>query len=145
MTRDIRPIVEAWLKEPAPLSDRGIAKVGHKVHQTPQRRRWWPLPIFSRATRPPTANSPAESQPTSITDTNGHTPTVIGRTQSMFSPAKAITAGALVFAIGGVLLIAQPFDQQGGSVPGAATDTEVVPATWVTGDVHPSQHDPGDQ
>jgi hypothetical protein len=39
----------------------------------------------------------------------------------MFSPAKAITAGALVFAIGGVMLIAQPFQQQG-SVPGAATD-----------------------
>ena len=46
------------------------------------------------------------------------------RTQSMFSPAKAITAGALVFAIGGVLLIAQPFDQQGSTVPGAETDAE---------------------
>jgi hypothetical protein len=53
----------------------------------------------------------------------------------MFSPAKAITVGALIFALGGVLLIAQPFDQQGGSVPGAATDTDAVPATWVTGDV----------
>jgi len=29
----------------------------------------------------------------------------------MFSPAQVITAGALVFALGGVLLIAQPFDQ----------------------------------
>ncbi len=47
----------------------------------------------------------------------------------MFSPAKAITAGALVFALGGVLLIAQPFDQQGGSVPGAATGT-MQPATF---------------
>ena len=36
----------------------------------------------------------------------------------MLSPVKAITAGALVFAIGGVLLIAQPFEQQG-VVPGA--------------------------
>ena len=42
----------------------------------------------------------------------------------MFSPAKAITAGALVFTLGGVLLIAQPFDQQGAGVPGAATDEE---------------------
>ena len=50
----------------------------------------------------------------------------------MFSPVKAITAGALVFAIGGVLLIAQPFDQQP-TVPGAAT--EAVAPTWVTGDV----------
>jgi len=39
----------------------------------------------------------------------------------MFSPAKAITASALVFALGGALLIAQPFEQQGGSVHGAAT------------------------
>ena len=45
----------------------------------------------------------------------------------MFSPVKAITAGALIFALGGMLLIAQPFDQQGGSVPGAATDSE---AEW---------------
>ena len=50
----------------------------------------------------------------------------------MFSPVKAITAGALVFAIGGVLFIAQPFEQQGGSVPGAATDTEGE-STAVTG------------
>ncbi len=52
----------------------------------------------------------------------------------MFSPAKAITAGAIVFAIGGVFLIAQPFDQQG-SVPGAETDTGPVAAVWVTGDI----------
>ena len=51
----------------------------------------------------------------------------------MFSPVKAITAGALVFALGGVLLIAQPFDQQGGSVPGAATDADIVPPVEVTG------------
>lgn len=49
----------------------------------------------------------------------------------MLSPAKAITAGALVFAIGGVLLIAQPFDQEG-SVPGAASDEFVAPVE-VTG------------
>ncbi len=39
----------------------------------------------------------------------------------MFSPAKAITAGALVFAIGGVLLIAQPFGQQGDTAPAVGT------------------------
>ena len=44
----------------------------------------------------------------------------------MFSPVKAITAGALVFALGGVLLIAQPFGQQGsvpGGAPGAVTES----------------------
>jgi hypothetical protein len=49
----------------------------------------------------------------------------------MFSPSKALIAGAPVFGIGGVLLIAQPFDQQG-SVPGAAIDAEPV---WVTGTI----------
>jgi hypothetical protein len=53
----------------------------------------------------------------------------------MFSPAKAMTAGALIFAIGGVLLIAQPFDQQGGGVPGAETDTDNTPASLVTGEM----------
>jgi len=42
MTRDVTPLVEAWLHEPAPLSDRGIARVGELVHQTPQRRGWLP-------------------------------------------------------------------------------------------------------
>ena len=50
----------------------------------------------------------------------------------MLSPVKAITAGALVFALGGVMLIAQPFGQQG-SVPGAETDTEAEAPAWVTG------------
>jgi hypothetical protein len=50
----------------------------------------------------------------------------------MFSPVKAINAGALIFALGGVLLIAQPFDQQGGSVPGAATDEERAAPVEVT-------------
>jgi hypothetical protein len=43
----------------------------------------------------------------------------------------AYPAGTLVFAIGGVLLIAQPFDQQGGSVPGADAPSE--PPTEFTG------------
>ena len=53
----------------------------------------------------------------------------------MLSPVKAITAGALVFAIGGVLFIAQPFQQQG-TVPGA--EAEAIAPTWVTGDIRAS-------
>lgn len=51
----------------------------------------------------------------------------------MFSPINAITAGALVVAIGGAFLIAQPFGQQGGSVPGAATDAEALRPALITG------------
>jgi hypothetical protein len=50
----------------------------------------------------------------------------------MLSPAKAITAGALVFALGGVLLVAQPFDQQG-NVPGAATDDPALAPSFFSG------------
>jgi hypothetical protein len=50
----------------------------------------------------------------------------------MLSPVKAITAGALVFALGGVLLIAQPFDQEG-SAPGAEQGREPMAPVEVTG------------
>lgn len=46
----------------------------------------------------------------------------------MFSPAKAISALALVFAIGGAFLVAQPLDQ-GTSVPGAEIAPELEPFT----------------
>ena len=54
----------------------------------------------------------------------------------MFSPATAVTAGALVFAIGGALLIAQPFAQETG-VPGAET-TEVPDSVPFTAEFLPS-------
>ncbi|MEA2026800.1 MAG: hypothetical protein U9O18_08910, partial [Chloroflexota bacterium] len=50
----------------------------------------------------------------------------------MLSPVKAITAGAIIFALGGAFLIAQPFDREGGGVPGAESSepvTVVVPGT----------------
>ena len=50
----------------------------------------------------------------------------------MLSPAKAIIAGAVVFALGSAFLIAQPFGQQT-SVPGA--EAEAIAPTWVTGNV----------
>ena len=50
----------------------------------------------------------------------------------MLSPVKAITAGAIVFAIGGAFLIAQPFQQQS-SVPGA--EAEAIAPTWFHGNV----------
>ena len=49
----------------------------------------------------------------------------------MFSPIKAITAGVLVFALGGLFLIAQPFDQ-GGSVPGAEQGAEPLVPVRIT-------------
>jgi hypothetical protein len=51
----------------------------------------------------------------------------------MFSPVKAIATGAIVFTLGGMLLIAQPFGQAEGSRPGATIDTTTVHPVWVTG------------
>ena len=59
-----------------------------------------------------------------------HTPR--WRISAMFSPANAIIAGALAFAIGGVMLIAQPFDQPD-SVPGAATDDPAMAPSFFSG------------
>jgi hypothetical protein len=62
-----------------------------------------------------------------------HTPR--WRISAMLSPVKAITAGALIFAIGGVLLVAQPFDRQVSSVPGAATDDPAMAPSFFSGAV----------
>ncbi len=123
-----------WMKdtEYAPPDARQSARqVATRLPRTRQVGRWWPFPISYRRTHTPPTTDTIEYEPIPIPATNGHTPTVIGRTQSMFSPAKAITAGALIFAIGGVFLIAQPFGQQVG-VPGAAT-IDLGPAAYVHG------------
>ena len=97
-----------------------------------RRRRSW-FGFRARAPKPPTTSDTIEYRPGSIPASNGHTPTVIGRTQSMLSPAKAITAGALIFAVGGAFLISQPLQQPAASAPGAeaAEITEPVEFTAV--------------
>jgi hypothetical protein len=110
-----------WLDEtvgPTPDPVEGTHQVMSQVEETSQAGRWLPFPLLHRKAKAKTRTT--EYQPNPIPASNGHTPTVIGRTQSMLSPVKAITAGAIVFAIGGAFLIAQPFQPQG-TVPGAAT------------------------
>ena len=102
-----------------------------KAHVS-QRSRWWPFPVFYRRADTPTTIDTTDNRPSPIPASNGHTPTVIGRTQSMLSPVKAITAGAIVFAIGGVMLVAQPF-QQPAAGPGAVTEGEAMRPAMVTG------------
>ena len=91
------------------------------------------LAVFTTiATQPPRWRFWSTSMPSA----NGHPATITGRTYTMFSPVKAIIAGALILALGGVLSIVQPFDQQGATVPAAATAEPASPsAEWtaVTG------------
>ena len=124
-----------WLQEERvtlPDAVRASQQIASQLPATRQRRRrWWRLPFRARTPEPPRTPDTAEYQPSPIPASNGHTPTVIGRTTSMLSPVKAITAGALVFAIGGAFLIAQPFQQEG-IAPG--TEAELAEATWMTGE-----------
>ncbi len=132
----MRSRLDAWGADhevPRPMVQPGVASVMARVPYVRQRSRRWPFPESFRRGPRATAN-PTESHPGPTPAANGHTPTVIGRTSTMFSPVKAITAGALVFALSGAFLIAQPFDQQA-SVPGA--EAEEVAPTWVTGNFEP--------
>ena len=136
--KDMDAVLREWTQDaPAGQPDRSRV-VGDVVRQLGstrrRRRRWWLQRLFSRKPDEPAAVDKAQYQPSPIPASNGHTPTVIGRTTSMLSPVKAITAGALVFAIGGAFLIAQPFDRQGGGVPGAESGVAAAPA-WVTATV----------
>jgi len=135
------PVVSSWLKEEnRPPSDptASVHTAMSAATKTRQLRRWWWLPPFvHRMPDPPSEPHAVDHtttyQPSPIPATNGHTPTAIGRTTSLLSPVKTITAGAIVFALGSAFLIAQPFGQQT-SVPGA--EAEAIAPTWVTGNVH---------
>ena len=58
----------------------------------------------------------------------------------MFSPGQAISVGALVLALGGVLFWAQPSGRLGGGAP--AAEAEPIKPTWITGQIN---HAPGCQ
>jgi len=121
----LQQTVSSWLIDDditPPDSLQSARQVAARLPKVQQQGRWWPLPLLRRSPAPPRTIPDTESQSTPIPAANGHTPTVLGRTHSMFSPVKAITAGALVFALGGVLLIAQPFSQQAEVAPGAEAE-----------------------
>jgi hypothetical protein len=107
-----------------PDSKESAREVAARLSQVPQaqRRRWRP----NWRTR-------SRHRPTPIPASNGHTPTVIGRTTSMLSPVKAIAAGAIVFALGGAFLIAQPFQQAATTEHAAEGAAVSMDATWVSG------------
>jgi hypothetical protein len=127
---DDERFLKDWLDDDAPDSTgarKDADQIMARLPETKQRSRWWPL-------LPARRSSPRPS-------VDGQPPSISGRTRTMFSPVKAIAAGALIFALGGVLLVAQPFDQQS-DVPGA--EPETIAPTWVTGTVEfaPSCSDP---
>ena len=126
-----------WLQEEGvtlPDAEEAARRIATQLPTTKRRRRrWWRLPFLVRTPEPPAARDTIGYQPDPIPATNGHSPTIIGRTTIMLSPAKAALAGALVFAAAGVIFIAEPFGQHATTGPGASTDTQAEGAVWVTG------------
>ncbi len=90
--RDFASYVETELQHVPPLRPGALQEAFKQVTVNPQRR---PL---DRATQSPK-----------------------WRFASMFSATKSVVAGAIVALFAAFLAIAQPFDEQGASVPGAAT------------------------
>ena len=131
----MQSLLDLWFEDadPTPPDTRQTAaEVMAEVPEVRQRGRWWPLPAWHRRTQTRTGTDPDRRSYDPITATGRHTPTLDWRTHTMISPIKAITAGALVFAIGGVLLIAQPVDRLGGGVPGAEQEADLLPPLKVT-------------
>jgi hypothetical protein len=129
----------SWLRaidRPPRDSRASVEAVMTQVRTVRQVRRWWPLAGLARRPEAPTVSDTIGYQAHLIPATNGHTPTVSGRTHLMFSPVKAITAAALMLALGGVMLVAQPFQRER-LVPGAETGPA---AAFVTGTItgHPT-------
>jgi hypothetical protein len=130
--------VGAWLRDgdfEPPDARASVRRAMARTLQVRQRSRWWPLPVLGRVAGPPRMDQTAEFEPDPISATNGHTAIVTGRTRIMLSPAKASFVGAIVFAIGGAWLMAQPL-QQPSIVPGAATEAgegSVLKPALVTG------------
>lgn len=132
--------LSTWMKEAElspPDAVQSAREVAGGLPQTRQLGRWRWLPAFigTRTDVKPMAQQTTAYQLTTMLATNGQAPTVSGRTRSMFSPAKAITATALAVAVGSVLLIAQPFDQGGSPVPSAVGDGAIAPPVEVTGSI----------
>lgn len=134
--QEMEAMLRTWLQDaPAGRPDRSrvVGTVIRQLHPIRRRRRrWWPFAVSRRQAMTPTIPPGIPGQPGPIPAAHGRTPTVIGRTRSMLSPVTAITAGALAVALGGVLLVAQPFEQRG-SAP--AAEGEPVAPTWVTGTI----------
>jgi hypothetical protein len=128
------PVLRAWLRQrDVPPVDpvRTAAQVGARLPRVRQRRRWPPLPSLGRR-----RDTFARGQ-VSGKHSNGapidHVPAVTGTTRTVLDPVKAITAAALVIAVGAAFLVAQPFGRSGGDAPTAAQDVGVMLPTEVTG------------
>jgi hypothetical protein len=123
--------VRAWLQDEhiaVPDPEQAGRLVASRLPETRQRRRRWSLRMLGRSSGKTGARATIDLAPP-IPITSSYSADVTGRTQSMLSPAKAIAAGAVVFAIGSVLVLAQPFGPTE-PVPGTAGSAASQPVPF---------------
>jgi hypothetical protein len=138
----VQSLLDSWFRDrdQAPRdAGGGVSRVMAMVPQVRQRNRRWAFPDVYLKTSSPNA---IEYPPGPIPASDGHTPTVTGRTQPMFSPAKAITAAALVVGIGGAFLIARPFQHQS-TVPAAEVQPPPAPTAFSATYIWSDRSNPG--
>lgn len=127
--------IREWLEETYRADREPGTYLEHAIEALPatpqRRRRWWHFVRSGRA-QTPSASAMLHHQPHPVPTTNGHSPTIIRRSRTMFSPAKSIIAGALIFAIGGAFLVDQPFASPD-RLPAVSSEAAEDAAAWVTG------------
>jgi hypothetical protein len=105
------------------------------THDIPPYLRFWLDETLAEAPKPDRVIQ-------AVTTAVHHTPQLRGwlpllgtrRSQTMFGVIKVATTGALVIALGGALLIAQPFGEPGPDTPGAAEPADsAAPTTALSG------------
>lgn len=130
----MQSLLDAWFRDTdvtPPDTRRTASRLMARVPKVRQRGRWLPFPLFRRTSPAPVVtDTPGRYQPSLVSAVNGHTPIAIGRTRLMLSPARFILVGALVFAIGGALLIDRPLGQPAEIAPAAEVGDYAVPVEF---------------
>jgi hypothetical protein len=129
--------VRAWLQADAvtlPDAEQAGREVRMRLPQTrrAQTRGWSWRDLGGRRTAPP-APPAFEHRTRPIDAAAGHAHIVTRRTQSMFTPGRIIAVGILTVAVGGVMVVAQPFDRSDEAVPGAELAAERAAPAEFTG------------
>jgi hypothetical protein len=135
--QELAPIVEAWLKQTAdsPYAPRvGVGRVMTRVRQTGRRGRLASFLRIGHVSVTPLGVEVPQHR-TGPTPARADDPIpVTRRTATMFTLARSITTAAIVFTLGGAMLIGRPLEYLGFGVPEASSEAATQP-TWVTGKI----------
>lgn len=129
--------IRAWLQDaevPLPDAEQAGREIRVRISQTRRPRfTLWSLRKGGGARSAPPLIPESEVRPSPVPVTTGHAHIVIGRTQSMFTPARIVAVGLLAFAVGGAMVISQPIRQPAVIAPGAQSSAKAAVPVAFTG------------